>query len=93
MQLRSQLEPWGTTALRRRLVADFGEPPTDPDKAIGGRAIRKTREPGSIAGTVHAGTRSRWWYQVVVPGGGAQAYEGAPRIAEAWMGRCPTPTI
>lgn len=28
--LRSQLEPWGTTALRRRLIADFGFPPTDP---------------------------------------------------------------
>jgi len=25
--LRSQLEPWPTTALRRRLVADFGEEP------------------------------------------------------------------
>ena len=28
--LRAQLEPWGTTALRRRLVADFGEAATDP---------------------------------------------------------------
>ncbi len=28
--LRSQLEPWGTVALRRRLVQDFGETPTDP---------------------------------------------------------------
>lgn len=28
--LRSQLEPWGTLHLRRRLVADFGQPPTDP---------------------------------------------------------------
>ena len=29
--LRSQLEAWGTTALRRRLVADFGEATTDPE--------------------------------------------------------------
>jgi hypothetical protein len=28
--LRSQLEPWPTTALRRRLVADFGEEPSSP---------------------------------------------------------------
>jgi hypothetical protein len=28
--LRSQLEPWGTVALRRRLVQDFGHEPTDP---------------------------------------------------------------
>jgi hypothetical protein len=34
--LRSQLEPWGTFALRRRLVSDFGESPTDP--AVVGRA-------------------------------------------------------
>lgn len=34
--LRSQLEPWGTVQLRRRLVADFGEEPTDP--AAVGRA-------------------------------------------------------
>mmetsp|Transcript_10673 Transcript_10673/g.23602 ORF Transcript_10673/g.23602 Transcript_10673/m.23602 type:complete len:490 (+) Transcript_10673:144-1613(+) len=27
---RSQLEPWGTHNLRRRLVRDFGEEPTDP---------------------------------------------------------------
>jgi hypothetical protein len=27
--LRSQLEPWGTVNLRRRLVQDFGEVPTD----------------------------------------------------------------
>ena len=30
-----QLEPWGTFALRRRLVSDFGESPTDP--AVVGR--------------------------------------------------------
>jgi hypothetical protein len=30
--LRSQLEPWSTTALRRRLVADFGDDITPPDK-------------------------------------------------------------
>ena len=29
--LRSQLEPWPTTALRRRLVADFGEEPSCPE--------------------------------------------------------------
>ena len=29
--LRSQLEPWPTTALRRRLVADFGEDPSCPE--------------------------------------------------------------
>lgn len=29
--LRSQLEPWPTTALRRRLVADFGEEPSSPE--------------------------------------------------------------
>ncbi|KAL9180238.1 hypothetical protein ACHAXT_008208 [Thalassiosira profunda] len=28
--LRSQLEPWGTVNLRRRLVRDFGDDPTDP---------------------------------------------------------------
>ena len=28
--LRSQLEPWGTLNLRRRLVQDFGQEPTDP---------------------------------------------------------------
>ena len=28
--LRSQLEPWGTVNLRRRLVQDFGQIPTDP---------------------------------------------------------------
>ena len=28
--LRSQLEPWGTVNLRRRLVRDFGSAPTDP---------------------------------------------------------------
>ncbi|KAL7554152.1 hypothetical protein ACHAWF_017553, partial [Thalassiosira exigua] len=28
--LRSQLEPWGTVNLRRRLVQDFGQEPTDP---------------------------------------------------------------
>ncbi|KAL3781732.1 hypothetical protein ACHAW5_001714 [Stephanodiscus triporus] len=28
--LRSQLEPWSTFVLRRRLVTDFGEIPTDP---------------------------------------------------------------
>jgi len=28
--LRSQLEPWGTVNLRRRLVRDFGTAPTDP---------------------------------------------------------------
>ena len=28
--LRSQLEPLGTQALRKRLVCDFGRPPTDP---------------------------------------------------------------
>ena len=27
--LRSQLEPWGTVNLRRRLVQDFGQVPTD----------------------------------------------------------------
>jgi hypothetical protein len=29
--LRSQLEPWGTVQLRRRLVRDFGMPPSDPE--------------------------------------------------------------
>ena len=29
--LRSQLETWPTTALRRRLVADFGEEPSSPE--------------------------------------------------------------
>jgi len=29
--LRSQLEPWSTTALRRRLVADFGDKASSPD--------------------------------------------------------------
>jgi hypothetical protein len=29
--LRSQLEPWSTLVLRRRLVDDFGEEPTDPE--------------------------------------------------------------
>ena len=29
--LRSQLEPWGTVHLRRRLVEDFGQEPTDPE--------------------------------------------------------------
>jgi hypothetical protein len=29
--LRSQLEPWGTVTLRRRLVEDFGQKPTDPE--------------------------------------------------------------
>jgi Leucine-rich repeat (LRR) protein len=28
--LRSQLEPWGTVQLRRRLVSDFGREPTNP---------------------------------------------------------------
>jgi len=30
--LRSQLEPWGTVQLRRRLVRDFGLKPTDPEE-------------------------------------------------------------
>ncbi|KAL3769685.1 hypothetical protein ACHAWO_013556 [Cyclotella atomus] len=30
--LRSQLEPWGTVQLRRRLIRDFGMPPSDPEK-------------------------------------------------------------
>jgi hypothetical protein len=30
--LRSQLEPWSTTALRRRLVADFGDKASSPEK-------------------------------------------------------------
>jgi len=30
--LRSQLEPWGTVNLRRRLVRDFGQEPTDPNE-------------------------------------------------------------
>lgn len=30
--LRSQLEPWGTVHLRRRLVRDFGMSPTDPEE-------------------------------------------------------------
>jgi hypothetical protein len=34
--LRSQLEPWSTLVLRRRLVDDFGEEPTDPE--VTGRA-------------------------------------------------------
>jgi hypothetical protein len=34
--LRAQLEPWSTLVLRRRLVDDFGEEPTDPEAA--GRA-------------------------------------------------------
>jgi hypothetical protein len=34
--LRSQLEPWSTLVLRRRLVDDFGEKPTDPE--VTGRA-------------------------------------------------------
>jgi hypothetical protein len=32
--LRSQLEPWGTVNLRRRLVRDFGEAPTHPKMNI-----------------------------------------------------------
>ena len=30
--LRSQLEPWGTVQLRRRLVRDFGMEPSDPEE-------------------------------------------------------------
>ena len=30
--LRSQLEPWGTVQLRKRLVRDFGMPPSDPEE-------------------------------------------------------------
>ena len=30
--LRSQLEPWGTVQLRRRLVRDFGMQPSDPEE-------------------------------------------------------------
>jgi hypothetical protein len=32
--LRSQLEPWSTLVLRRRLVADFGQSPTDPETVL-----------------------------------------------------------
>lgn len=32
--LRSQLEPWGTVNLRRRLVQDFGQEPSDPLKVV-----------------------------------------------------------
>jgi len=36
--LRSQLEPWSTSALRRRMVADFGEPAL-PDEVGRGRVM------------------------------------------------------
>ena len=32
--LRAQLEPLGTLALRRRLVSDFGQAPTDPETVL-----------------------------------------------------------
>lgn len=38
--LRSQLEPWGTSALRRRLIADFGMEPGDPDEVPRGDVMR-----------------------------------------------------
>ena len=38
--LRSQLEPLGTVQLRRRLVRDFGQPPTDPE-TIGRAEVMK----------------------------------------------------
>jgi len=39
--LRSQLECWSTTALRRRLVADFGEVPTNPSSVSRGTVMEK----------------------------------------------------
>jgi hypothetical protein len=38
--LRAQLEPWGTTVLRRRLQADFGQQELEPDAATGEPAGR-----------------------------------------------------
>lgn len=39
--LRSQLEPWSTTSLRRRLVADFGDEPTSPDDFTRGDVMNR----------------------------------------------------
>ena len=48
--LRSQLEPWSTTALRRRLVADFGDeispPDTVPRATVMERLLAKYAEEG-----------------------------------------------
>ena len=52
--LRAQLEPWSTLALRRRLVEDFGEPPTDPETTqrpeVMARLLELYEEEGGAAG-------------------------------------------
>ena len=46
--LRSQLEPWSTTALRRRLVADFGDEVSPPIRAqVMERLLQKYGEEGT----------------------------------------------
>jgi len=42
--LRSQLEPWPTTALRRRLVADFGEEPSSPETVTRAKVMGRLLE-------------------------------------------------
>ena len=39
--LRSQLEPWGTVNLRRRLVQDFGQVPTDASEVDRAEVMRR----------------------------------------------------
>lgn len=61
-QLRAQLEPWGTTALRRRLVADFGEDATDPAHVPRAEVMRlllaaHAEDAAALAALAPAGTR------------------------------------
>jgi hypothetical protein len=60
--LRSQLEPWSTTALRRRLVADFGDevsPPEVPRAAVMERLLQlyQTEEENGKRVAVHVDGR------------------------------------
>jgi hypothetical protein len=52
--LRAQLEPWSTLALRRRLVEDFGESPTDPETVqrpeVMARLLELYEEEGGVEG-------------------------------------------
>ena len=41
LQLRAQLEPWGTLVLRRRLVTTFSCAPTDPETCLRAEVMRR----------------------------------------------------
>ena len=56
--LRAQLEPWSTTALRRRLVADFGRDPSDPEQSDRAAVVKELLECYAEEGLMLADGRS-----------------------------------